>query len=96
MDWPVIAVRRAYAPDYSHKHIIGVITPGGYFTSNADVIISLNAGNTWHTQVAGEPRGNIREHDYKYCPATSCYLKPYLQTDADGSRKNNLENMPDA
>ena len=46
----------------------------------------------WITDVEGEPKAKIRP--LTYCPIADCYHKPYITTDADSSRKNNLENLP--
>jgi hypothetical protein len=76
----------------THEHIIGVCTNTGQFYSNQEIVDSLQAGNEWYTSVAGEPMARIESR--KSCTYTGCNHKPYLKTEADPSKKNNLENLP--
>jgi Protein of unknown function (DUF3892) len=75
-----------------HEHIVGVLTAANTYYSNKDVVDSIGASNDWFTDVEGEPKAKIRP--LSYCPVSDCYHKPYITTDADSSRRNNLENLP--
>jgi hypothetical protein len=76
----------------THEHIVGVLPGAGNYYSNQEVVDSIAASNEWLTDAEGEPKAKIRQ--LGYCPVTDCYHKPYLTTDADSSRRNNLENLP--
>ena len=75
-----------------HEHIVGVLTAAGIYYSNKEVVDSISAFNEWFTDVEGEPKAKIRS--LSYCPAVGCLHTPYITTEADSSRRNNLENLP--
>lgn len=76
----------------SHEHIVGVLTTDGIFHSNADVVASIGRGNSWQTDVVGEPKAKITKRGF--CPHSDCYHAPYITTAPDHTTKNNLENLP--
>ena len=90
MGYDVTKVRKEKSEH--HEHIIGVITSANIYYTNQEVVTSIKGGNTWQTSVPGEPKATIKE--MAYCPHPACYHKPYLTTEADSSKKNNLENLP--
>lgn len=90
--YSVNKVRKQWAADKSHQHIIGVVTVANIFYTNKEVTDSLAAGNEWFTDVSGVPRAKI--HKVSYCAATSCLHAPYLTTAPDSTTANNLENLP--
>lgn len=85
-------VRRNPSFDGRHKHIIGVISSGAFY-SNAEVRDSIQRGNAWFTEVIGVT--NARITPASYCPQAACMYAPYLTTEADSTARNNLENLPE-
>lgn len=77
----------------THEHIVGVITSSGDFHENQKVVDSIDAGNEWYTQVSGEPDAKIKKLA-RCSRASGCSHKPYLTTDPDHTKNNNLENLP--
>jgi hypothetical protein len=90
----VVGVRMAaeVLGDEAHDHIVGVVTSGGVYYSNAEVVASLRVGKVWVTRVADAPPARIRP--MVYCPVTVCMHRPYLTTAPDHSERNNLEGLP--
>jgi hypothetical protein len=76
-----------------HEHIVGVITDSGVYYKNQQVADSIDAGNEWYTQVPGEPNAKIKKLA-RCSHASGCSHKPYLTTEPDHTKKNNLENLP--
>jgi len=76
----------------THEHIVGVVTTSNSYYTNKEVVDSIAASSDWFTDVEGEPKATIRP--LRFCPAADCLHQPYLTTDADRSRRNNLENLP--
>ena len=76
----------------SHEHIVGVVTPSGTYYSNQEVVDSIQASNDWYTDIQGVARAKIEV--VSYCPAKDCLRTPYIRTEGDKTKKNNLENLP--
>jgi Protein of unknown function (DUF3892) len=86
----VTRVRREASADGTHRHIEGVCTVAGLHYTRKEVVESIAAGNVWKTQVDGyeaviEP--------IKYCPKPNCVATPYIRTNPDSTKKDNLENL---
>ena len=90
--YTVTKVRKEFPSDRSHRHIEGVITDGGVHYTRRQVVDSINAGNTWQTS-AGGYSANI--HTVTYCPRRNCYATPYIATNPDSTKQDNLENLPE-
>lgn len=88
----VTKVRKEQDKSDNHEHIVGVITQSEIPYTNAEVVKSIADGNNWYTRVPNYPDAKIKPMDY--CPASRCLHKPYLTTEADATKKNNLENLP--
>lgn len=87
----VNAVRKEWSADGTHRHIAGVWVNGQYYT-RAQVVSSINAGNTWKTSHGGY-RATI--HPVQYCRRVACMATPYIETNPDSTTADNLENLPD-
>jgi hypothetical protein len=86
----VTKVRKEVSDDGTHEHIEGVCTADGTHYTRAEVVNSISAGNTWKTSAGGyeaviEP--------ITYCPRANCYASPYIRTNPDSTKKDNLENL---
>jgi hypothetical protein len=86
----VTEVRKALSSDGTHRHIAGLCTEDGTYYARQEVVNSINAGNTWKTSADGyeaviEP--------VTYCPHSSCLASPYVRTNPDSTKKDNLENL---
>jgi hypothetical protein len=86
----VTHVRKELSADGSHRHIEGVCTSGGVHYTRKEVVDSINAGNVWKTNAGGyeaviEP--------IRYCPRPACMATPYIRTNPDSTKKDNLENL---
>lgn len=90
--YTVTKVRKEYSADFTHRHLEGVITTAGVHYTRKEVVDSIAAGNTWKTS-AGGYSATIRA--VSYCPRSSCYASPYIQTNPDGTKLDNLENLPE-
>jgi Protein of unknown function (DUF3892) len=89
--YTVTGVRKETSKDGTHKHIAGVCTSNGTYYSREDVIASINAGDTWKTSADGY-EATIKVVDR--CPhGTNCEAAPYIQTNPDSTKKDNLENL---
>ena len=87
----VTRVRKELSEDGSHEHVEGVcITDGTHYT-RAQVASSLAAGEDWTTS-AGGSLARIRK--VTHCPRPMCRVSPYLTTEPDHTKFNNLENLP--
>jgi hypothetical protein len=86
----VTKVRKEYSSDGTHRHIEGVCTDAGVHYTRKEVVDSINAGNTWKTNADGY-EATIKTMEY--CPKTSCYATPYIKTNPDSTKKDNLENL---
>lgn len=90
--YTVTKVRKEFSADQSHRHLEGVITTAGIHYTRNEVVNSIAAGNTWMTS-AGGYSATIRS--VSYCPKGSCLAKPYIQTNPDSTKLDNLENLPE-
>jgi Protein of unknown function (DUF3892) len=62
----------------------------GAYVSRADVVASIKAGNVWKTNAGGYEE-TIRP--ITYCRRGGCYATPYIETNPDSTKKDNLENL---
>jgi len=90
-EYIVTKVRKELSDDGKHKHIKGVCTEGGTYYSRKEVVDSINAGNTWKTSADGY-KATIKP--IKECPKPGCSANPYIETNPDSTKKDNLENLP--
>jgi hypothetical protein len=86
----VTRVRKERSDDRSHEHIEGVCTISGTHYTRKEVVDSIKAGNVWKTSADGyeaviEPM--------QYCPKQRCTATPYIRTNPDSTKKDNLENL---
>jgi hypothetical protein len=88
--YTVTKVRKETSADGTHKHIEGVCTSDGSHYTRKQVVDSINAGNTWKTSADGY---EAVIEAISYCPRASCYATPYLRTNPDSTKKDNLENL---
>ncbi len=51
---------------------------------------AINAGNTWKTDADGY-KATIET--MSYCPHSACLATPYIKTNPDSTKKDNLENL---
>lgn len=86
----VTHVRKETSADGTHEHIEGVCTDADVHYTRRQVVDSINAGNTWQTS-AGGYKAVIEP--ITYCPRTGCYATPYIRTNPDSTKKDNLENL---
>lgn len=86
----VTKVRKELSDDASHEHIEGVCTDAGVHYSRQQVVDSINAGNTWKTSADGY---EATITTMSYCPKANCLAKPYIKTNPDSTKKDNLENL---
>lgn len=86
----VTRVRKETSSDGTHKHIAGVCTSNGTYYTRQQVVDSIDAGNTWKTSADGY-EAVIRKR--AYCPVATCLAKPYIETNRDSTKKDNLENL---
>jgi endonuclease V-like protein UPF0215 family len=88
--YTVTRVRKELSDDGTHKHIEGVCTSAGVHYTRKEVVDSINADNTWKTQADGY------EETVKViscCPKSKCLASPYIKTNPDSTKKDNLENL---
>jgi Protein of unknown function (DUF3892) len=88
--YTVTKVRKETSSDGSHKHIAGVCTSNGTYYTRQAVVNSINEGNTWKTSADGY---EATIHTLSYCPKAACLAKPYIETNRDSTKKDNLENL---
>jgi hypothetical protein len=86
----VTKVRKELSSDGTHRHIEGVCTNAGVHYTRREVVNSINSGNKWKTSANGyeaviEP--------IQYCPKPGCTATPYIRTNPDSTKKDNLENL---
>jgi hypothetical protein len=86
----VTRVRKELSSDGSHQHIEGVCTDAGTHYTRKQVVDSLNAGNTWKTSADGY---TATIEQVRFCPRVSCLATPYIRTNPDSTKKDNLENL---
>ena len=68
----------------------GVCTSNGTHYTRKEVVDSTNAGNRWKTQADGY---EATIEAINYCPKSNCVAKPYIKTNPDSTKKDNLENL---
>jgi hypothetical protein len=86
----VTKVRKEQSADSSHEHIEGVCVESGAHYTRQEVVDSIKAGNAWKTK-AGGYEATIEA--ISYCPKAGCLAKPYIKTNPDSTKKDNLENL---
>jgi hypothetical protein len=86
----VTRVRKELSADGSHRHIEGVCTSTGTHYTRREVVDSIDAGNTWKTSADGYEAVITK---ITYCPRPACMATPYIKTNADSTKKDNLENL---
>lgn len=86
----VTKVRKEPSSDGTHRHIKGVCTEGGTYYSRKEVVDSIDAGNTWKTK-ADSKEATITK--LANCFRANCDATPYIKTDPDSTKKDNLENL---
>jgi hypothetical protein len=89
--YTVTKVRKETSADRTHQHLEGVCTSAGVHYTRAEVVASINAGNSWVTSADGY---SATIETIKYCPKPACLATPYIKTKPDSTKKNNLENLP--
>ncbi|WP_308467932.1 DUF3892 domain-containing protein [Rathayibacter soli] len=90
--YTVTKVRKELSADGTHRHIEGVITNMSVHYTRKQVVDSITAGNTWQTS-AGGYAATVRQ--VSYCPRSACMASPYIQTNPDSTKLDNLENLPE-
>lgn len=88
--YTVTKVRKELSTDGTHRHIAGVCTEGGTYYTRQEVVDSINSGNTWKTRADGY---EATIEPISYCPKAACLAKPYIKTNPDSTKKDNLENL---
>jgi len=87
----VTKVRHETSSDGTHEHIEGVCVNGVHYTRR-QVVDSINLGNIWKTST-GDYQAIITVTSY--CPKTACLASPYIKTNPDSTKLDNLENLPE-
>lgn len=87
----VTKVRKELSSDGSHRHIEGVCVEGLHYTRR-QVVDSINSGSTWKTSSGGY-EATIKVMGS--CTHAGCTASPYLKTNPDSSKLDNLENLPE-
>jgi hypothetical protein len=90
--YTVVAVRKEWGADGRHRHLEGVFTDAGTHYTRREVVNSIDAGNTWRTSAGGY---SATIHKVTYCRASGCLASPYIETNPDSSKLDNLENLPE-
>lgn len=90
--YTVIKVRKETSADGQHRHIEGVITDANVHYTRQQVADSIATGDTWKTSSGGYS-AIIRK--VSFCPKGSCLATPYLATNPDSTKLDNLENLPE-
>jgi hypothetical protein len=88
--YTVTKVRKELSSDGTHRHIEGVCTNGRTYYTRKQVVDSINAGDTWKTSADGY---EATITTMSYCPRTGCMATPYIKTNPDSTKKDNLENL---
>jgi hypothetical protein len=91
-NYTVTKVSKETSADGTHRHIATVVTDTGVRYTRQQVVDSINAGNTWKSSGGGYT-ATIKAKGY--CPKANCYAKPYIETDPDSTKQDNLENLPE-
>lgn len=88
--YTVTHVRKELSADGTHRHIEGVCTVSGTHYTRRQVVDSIDADNTWKTKVDGYEAVITK---IAYCPSPACMATPYIKTNPDSTKKDNLENL---
>ncbi len=88
--YTVTRVRKERSADRTHEHIAGVCTQANGYYTRQQVVDSINAGHTWVTGAEGYTA--IIE-TMNFCPKPNCYASPYIKTNPNSTKKDNLENL---
>lgn len=75
-----------------HRHLKGVYTDDGDYYSRQHVVDSINDGNVWQTSANGY---KAKIHTLLYCVRNGCRATPYIATNPDSTKLDNLENLPE-
>jgi hypothetical protein len=86
----VTRFRKELSSDGTHRHIEGVCTESAVHYTRRQVVDSINSGNTWKTRADGY---EAIIHPVRYCRKPQCYATPYIETNPDSTKKDNLENL---
>lgn len=86
----VTKVRKESSADRSHRHLEGVCTADGTHYTRKAVVDSIKAGNTWKTSAGGYTATIVT---MTYCPASGCMATPYIKTNPDSTKLDNLDNL---
>ena len=86
----VTKVRNESSPDGRHRHIEGVCTADGNHYTRRQVVESIRSGNVWRTSADGY---SATIKPMAACPSPGCGAAPYIETNRDSTRKDNLENL---
>jgi Protein of unknown function (DUF3892) len=89
-DHLVTGVRKTLSADATHRHISDVCTQGAIRYTRQEVIDSIREGDSWRTLVDGD---SAEIHIVVACPWKGCGLSPYIATNPDSTKKDNLENL---
>lgn len=87
--YTVTKVRMERCGDGKSEHIEGVCTSTGAHYSRKEVVDSIRAGNVWKTSGGGYAATIRPIAKCRRCPAT-----PYIETNPDSSKLDNLDNLP--
>jgi hypothetical protein len=90
--YTVVKVRKETSADGRHRHLEGVITTAGVHYTRREVVDSINNGNAWKTSAGGY---SATIHKLSYCPRAGCLASPYIATNPDSTKQDNLENLPE-
>jgi hypothetical protein len=88
--YTVTKVRKESSADGTHRHIEGICTSAGVHYTRKEVVASIDAGNTWKTSADGYEATITK---IPYCPRSACMAAPYIKTNPDSTKKDNLENL---
>jgi hypothetical protein len=87
----VTKVRREVSEDGTHGHIAAVCTTEELTYSCRQVVESIHEGDIWITRAEGV---SAIVKPVRCCPYDGCKAAPYLETNPDSDRLDNLENLP--
>jgi hypothetical protein len=83
-------VDREYSADGTHRHIAGVCLDTGSSHTRDEVVRSIRVGDEWKTRADGY---EAVIHEVSRCPRVACTATPYIATNPDSTKKDNLENL---
>jgi hypothetical protein len=88
--YTVTRVRKERSTDGTHEHIAGVCTTANVYYTRREVVDSINGGNTWRTSAGGY---SATITPTNYCLKANCFASPYIKTNPNSTKKDNLENL---